>query len=131
MAVDLDEMTVVTLACDGSWGVATAGSQGEAIAAAVSACRAMAGGSSDCGAQFATTRQGWVIANLCGDRKVIVAAASEEDAESAARDREMEIRRAYAPDLPACRRVLSVGPGGRLAIGDPQYSHGAKAEPPP
>ena len=34
-AVDLDELTVVTLARDGSWGVATAGSQGQAIAAAI------------------------------------------------------------------------------------------------
>jgi hypothetical protein len=41
-AVDLDELTVVTLARDGSWGVATAGSTGEAIAAAARACRAMA-----------------------------------------------------------------------------------------
>src|SRR5262245_52731317 len=38
-AVDLDELTVVTMARDGSWGVATAGSQGPAIAAAVHDCR--------------------------------------------------------------------------------------------
>src|SRR5262245_54346578 len=66
-AVDLDELTVVTMARDGSWGVATAGSQGPAIAAAVRDCRAMAGGPTDCGAQFITTRGGWVVAKLCGD----------------------------------------------------------------
>src|SRR5262249_9843159 len=38
-AVDLDELTVVTMARDGAWGVATAGSTGEAIATAVRACR--------------------------------------------------------------------------------------------
>ena len=41
-AVDLDELTVVTLAGDGSWGVATAGSQGPAIAAAIRSCQTMA-----------------------------------------------------------------------------------------
>src|SRR5262249_2588198 len=69
-ALDLDELTVVTLARDGSWGVATAGSQGPAIAAAIHDCRAMAGGASDCGAQFVTTRRGWIIANLCGTHKI-------------------------------------------------------------
>jgi hypothetical protein len=34
-AIELDEVTVVTVAHDGSSGVATAGSTGEAIAAAV------------------------------------------------------------------------------------------------
>src|SRR5262245_41406992 len=71
-AVDLDELTVVTLSQDGSWGVAAA-SQGPAIAAAIRDCRTMADGPSDCGAQLATTRGGWVVAKLCGDHKIIVA----------------------------------------------------------
>jgi hypothetical protein len=49
-ALDLDKLTVVTMAPDGSWGVATAGSHGPAIAAAIRDCRAMAGAQSDCGA---------------------------------------------------------------------------------
>src|SRR5262245_43225231 len=69
-ALDLDELTVVTMARDGSWGVATAGSQGQAIAAAIRDCKAMAPPPSDCGAQFVTTRGGWVIANLCRDHKI-------------------------------------------------------------
>src|SRR5262245_29809119 len=73
-ALDLDELTVVTMTQNGSWGVASAGSQGQAIAAAIRDCRVMAGGPSDCGAQFATTRGGWIIANLCGNHKMIVAA---------------------------------------------------------
>src|SRR5262245_16463715 len=48
-AVDLDELTVVTMARYGAWGVATAGSQGPAIAAAIHDCQVMAGGPSDCG----------------------------------------------------------------------------------
>ena len=127
MAVDLDEMTVVTLARDGSWGVATASSQGEAIAAAVSACRAKAGGPSDCGAHFATTRHGWVMASLCGDRAIIVVAASRDGAEQASLERESEIRRVYAPDLSPCRRVLTVDPSGGLFVGDPRDPGGAEA----
>jgi len=116
-AVDLDELTVVTLARDGSWGVATAGSQGQAIAAAVDACKAMAGAPNDCGAQFVTTRGGWVIANLCGDYKVIVAAETREATEQAALSRESDLKRLYAPGMPSCGRVLTVDPRGAVLLG--------------
>jgi hypothetical protein len=94
-AVDLDELTVVTMARDGSWGVATAGSQGPAIGAAIRDCRAMAGGPSDCGAQFITTRGGWVVATLCGDNKIIVGAETRQAAEQAALVRELSFRGLY------------------------------------
>jgi hypothetical protein len=106
-AVDLDELTVVTLAQDGSWGVATATSQGPAIAGAVRDCRAMAGGTSDCGAQFATTRGGWVVAKLCGDHKIIVTGETRQAADQAALARELALKR-----LHVCTRVLTVGPHG-------------------
>jgi hypothetical protein len=112
VAVDLDQMTVVTLARDGSWGAATSGSTGEAIAAAVRDCRAMAGAPTDCGAVLTATRGKWVLANLCGDHQVLVGAGTLEDAEATARKREIETRRAYVPDLPPCRRVLTVDPAG-------------------
>jgi hypothetical protein len=111
-AVDLDELTVVTMARDGAWGVATAGSQGAAIAAAIRACRAMAGGPSDCGAQFVTTRGGWVVASLCGSHKIMVAAATRGDAEQAALAREIVVKRLHGPDWAPCRRVLTVNPDG-------------------
>jgi hypothetical protein len=110
-----EDWTVVTVARDGSWGVANASSIGQAIAAAIRSCRAMAGTSSDCGAQFEATRNGWALANLCGDRKIIVAASNLADAEAAARRRETDLRRHHAPDLPPCRRVLTVEPGGVVA----------------
>jgi hypothetical protein len=124
-AVDLDELTVVTLARDGSWGVATAGSQGPAIAGAVHACKAMAGTPNDCGAQFVTTRGGWVVANLCGDHKIIVAAETREAAEQAALSREFDLKRLYAPDMASCRRVLMVDP--RRAVLLDQADHRATA----
>jgi hypothetical protein len=111
-AVDLDELTVVTLARDGSWGVATAGAQGRAIAAAVRDCKAMAAAPNDCGAQFMTTRGGWVVANLCGDHKIIAVAETREAAEQAAFLRESDVRRLYVPDMPPCRRILTMDPRG-------------------
>jgi hypothetical protein len=114
-ALDLDEpTTVVTLARNGAWGVAT-GSTGEAIAAAIRACRAMAAGPSDCGARFTTTRGGWVVANLCGDHQIIVSADSREAAAAAALDREAAVRRRHVPALPPCRHVLTVDPLGIVA----------------
>ena len=112
-AVDLDELTVVTIARDGSWGVATAGSQGPAIAAAIRDCQVMAGGPSDCGAHFITTRGKWVIATLCGDNKIIVAAETREGTEQAALVRERPLRGTYA-----CTRILTVSPLGTVLPGE-------------
>ena len=123
-AVDLDELTVVTLAGDGSWGVATAASQGPAIAAAIRDCRAMASRPTDCGAQFATSRGGWVVARLCGDHKIIATGETREAAEQAVLARELSLKR-----LAACTRDLTVSPGGvvipRLAaqIGSRREAH--------
>ena len=122
-AVDLDELTVVTLARDGSWGVATAGSPGQAIAAAIRDCKAMAAAPNDCGAQFITTRGGWVVANLCGDHKIIVAAETREAAERATILREADLKRFYVPDLPPCRRVLIVDPRGVVLPGQTTPAH--------
>jgi hypothetical protein len=114
-AIDLDhEMTVVTLARDGSWGVGMAPSQGLAIAAALRDCRAMAAAPTDCGAQFITTRGGWVVAKLCGDHKIMVSGETREAAEQVALAREMSLNRLYA-----CTRVLTVGPGGVVLPGQP------------
>jgi hypothetical protein len=130
LAIELDEVTAVTLARDGSWGVATSGSTGEAIAAAIQACRAMAEGLSDCGAQLTTTRGRWVIASLCGDHQIIVSADSREDAEAAAVRHERETRRVYVPDLPPCRRMLVVDPGGGIAVAERRQFGRVKAERP-
>ncbi len=115
-ALDLDEMTVVTMAGDGSWGVAAATLQGEAIAGAVRDCKAGPSAPRDCGAQFVTTRGGWVVANLCGDHKIIVAAETREAAELAALTREIELRRRYVPHMPPCSRILTVNPRGAVLI---------------
>jgi hypothetical protein len=121
-------LTVVTLARDGSWGVATAGSTGEAIAAAVRACRSMTTRLTDCGAQFTTTRSKWVIADLCGDHPIIVGADTREVAEAAASQREIQTRRVDVADLPPCRRALTVDPAGVVTTTAMPHSAGVKAE---
>ena len=127
-AVDLDEMTVVTLAGDGSWGVATAGSQGEAIAAAIRYCRATTAVPTDCGAQFTTSRGGWVVGNLCGDHKIMATAETREGAEQAALVREADLKRLYAPNLPPCRRVLTVDPSGAVLPAQAASAHQIDAQ---
>jgi hypothetical protein len=126
-AVDLDELTVVTLSGDGAWGVATAHSQGPAIAAAISDCRTMASGPSDCGAQFATTRGGWVHASLCGSHKILSAAETREAAVQAAIKRENDLKQYYGTALPLCRRVVTVGPSGPVLVGEAASAHQVEA----
>jgi len=110
------DWTVITLARTGSWGVETSSSQGQAIALAIRACKAMADTQSDCGAQFITTRSGWAIAELCGDHKIVVAASSLREAEQAVMDRQLDLQLFYVTDLPTCRRLLTVDPSGALAV---------------
>src|SRR5262245_39915470 len=127
-AVILHEVTVVTMARDGSWGVAPAGPQGEVIAAAIRDCRAMAAAPGDRRAQLATTRGSWVVANLCGDDKIIVTGESREAAEQAALRREADLKQHHVPNLQPCRRVLTVDPSGAAAETEPRVSDSAKPE---
>jgi hypothetical protein len=110
-ASDEEDWTVVTMARNGSWGVATDASMGRAIFVAIRDCRAMSTGQNDCGAEFTTIRRGWTLALLCGDQRILAAAKGLDEAGSAAALR-VELKRAYLPNLLPCRRVLSVDPNG-------------------
>ena len=114
----LDDWTVVTIAREGSWGIGIAGSQHEAIAAAVRDCKAMATTPNDCGALFRATRGGWIVADLCGDQKIVATAATREEAEQEALHREIDLELFYVPHLPPCKRLVTIAPqaiiGGRL-----------------
>jgi hypothetical protein len=110
------DWTVVTMAPGGSLGVATAATAGEAIAQAIRNCRGMFREGRGCGAQSRAVRTGWILAMRCGARNIIAAEASLSDAERAAADREAELRHVYVPDLPPCRRLLTVDPQGGIGI---------------
>jgi hypothetical protein len=110
----LDDWTVVTIASDGSWGVATDISTSSAIAKAIANCRKMSQAHSGCGAYFTAIRGGWSLGFRCGSENIIVAAHELAEAERAAVYREIDLKHRYVPDMPPCRRILSVDPQGAL-----------------
>jgi hypothetical protein len=116
------DWTVVTLTRNGSWGVASDSAQPQAIAEAIRRCKAMAGPSNDCGAQFMAARAGWIVANLCGDHRLIATGSSLIDAEQEALNREISLQLFYVPDLPPCKRVVTVDPTGAIVPSNQQYS---------
>ena len=77
--------TVLTVARNGNWGIASARTQGEAIAGAVFRCQAMTADESDCGAELVVFKSGLATALLCGDHRVIVTANDPAEADGFAR----------------------------------------------
>ena len=110
------DWTVVTAAPDGTLGVAVAATTGEAISQAIRNCTAISRKRIGCGAQSRAVRAGWILAVRCGASNIIVAEPLLRDAERMAADREAELRRFYASDLPPCRRVLTVDPQGGIGM---------------
>lgn len=111
------DWTVVTMAPDGAWGVATDMYMIKALADAVDQCTAKARRNIDyvgCGSHFTTIRAGWTVGLRCGERNIISAEASLGDAEKRANWREYELRRLYDPNMPQCQRVMTVDPAGRV-----------------
>jgi hypothetical protein len=113
---DQDDWTVVTIAPDGSWGSATELSVGQALARAIDNCKAMSGTKIGCGAQSRAIQAGWIVATRCGGTNILVAERRLADAERAALTREADLREHYAPNLPPCRRVLTVNPRGGVMV---------------
>jgi hypothetical protein len=108
------EVTVLAIAPDGTWGVATERFTNRAIANAIADCKGKYQREIGCGYQFTSVHAGWSLAIRCGDENIIVAARTLVEAEQAAVNREFELRQRYVPDMPACVRVLSVDPYGRV-----------------
>jgi hypothetical protein len=104
------------MAPDGSLGMAGAATAGRAIAQAIRNCKTMSRNDIGCGAQSRAVRASWILAMRCSSTNIIAAEALLSDAERAAADREAELRRRYAPNLPQCRRVLTVDPQGGVGM---------------
>ena len=117
------DWTVLTMAPDGAWGVATDMGVIEALARAIRSCQAMSAAALGCGAHFTTVRAGWSIALRCGDKNVLVAEIKRDAAEFSAAWREHELRMLYDPDMPPCIRVVTVDPNGEVLPADPEYSN--------
>ena len=108
--------TVVTMAPDGAWGFATKSSVGQAIAEAIRRCKAKSRAEIGCGAQTRAIRAGWIVAYRCGDDNIIAAERSLADADLAARKREIDLRTFWERDLPLCRHLLAINPGGEVLV---------------
>jgi hypothetical protein len=113
-AFDTAPITVLTMAPNGAWGVATADSIGPAIAAAVARCNGKHRGAIGCGASYTTIRAGWSLGIRCGGENILVAEQALVEAEQAAIDREAELRRRHTSGMPPCVRVVSVDPSGTV-----------------
>jgi hypothetical protein len=113
-AQDEPDWTVVTVARNGAWGVASANLRSEAIATALRRCRSMSDEDSDCGAELVSFRSGCALAMLCGDYRVLVAGNNGHEVELLAQQRIFILRELYAPDFPPCRLLLSLDPDGNL-----------------
>jgi hypothetical protein len=68
----------------------------------------------DCGSLLSTIRDGWSLAILCGDYNIVVSRRTLAEAEQAALYREIDLHMFYVPDLPSCRRVLTIDPAGQI-----------------
>jgi hypothetical protein len=115
---DSAPLTVLTMAPDGAWGAGSAPTTGAAIAAAVAGCRRSSGKGLGCGAYSTAIRGGWSLGIQCGGQNILASAKTLVEAEQAAIDREVELRRFYLPEMPPCIRVVSVDPSGAVIAPD-------------
>ncbi len=109
-----NDITVLAIAPDGTWGVATNAFVNRAIAKAISDCKTKYQKEIGCGHQITTVRAGWTLGIRCGNENIIVAAKTLIGAEQAAINREVELRQRYVPTLPPCIRMVSVDPQGAI-----------------
>ena len=109
-AAEDGDWTVVTMSRGGAFGLATDASIAVAIATAVRDCKSRSF-DSDCGAEFRVVRRGWILAELCGDERVLAAGQSRDEAEVQLIFR-IDLKRAYIPNLPSCKRIFAIDPNG-------------------
>jgi hypothetical protein len=108
------DVTVLTIAPDGTWGAATEPFIHRAIANAISDCKSKYKREIGCGHQMTSVRAGWSLAIRCGNENIIASGKTLAAAEQSAINREVELRQSYVPDMPSCVRVVSVDPQGAI-----------------
>lgn len=112
LGASVDHWTVLTMATDGSWGVATDELISWAIARAIAGCKRMSRAELGCGAAFKAIQAGWSLGIRCGEENIIVAEMTLGSAQQAAINREIDLREFYVPHMPPCKRVVTVDPRG-------------------
>ena len=107
------DYTVLTI-YGNAWGAATDPIFDRAIARAIADCNARSGTDIGCGAFFISVQAGWSLGVICGRKNIVVSDKDLSEAERVASRRELELRTHYVPDMPACVRVVTIDPNGRL-----------------
>src|SRR5215475_4136201 len=126
-----DNWTVLTMAPDGAWGAATDAAVNQAIARGLSSCKRRSRVEIGCGAYSTAIRSGWSLGIRCGRNNIVVSANDLVDAERAAGERERALRQSYVPDMPPCRRVVTIDPRGAVvAASDPAETAAAPSAVP-
>lgn len=120
----MKDVTVLAIAPDGTWGVATETFIGLAVARAIEDCRSKFRGKIGCGYRSTSVRAGWSLGFRCGTENIIVAERSKADAEQTALRQEHELRMRYAPNMPACERSVMVNPQGAIVAPKLEHSSG-------
>lgn len=111
----MHDITVLTMAFDGSWGAATEPFIHRAIANAMTRCAKMSGTNMLwCGAYIASVRAGWILAFRCGRQSIVVADKDLAEANRIAAREEIARRAEYVPGMPACIKVVTIDPRGRV-----------------
>ena len=114
----MNDVTVLAIAPDGTWGTATESSFDRALVKAIADCKSRYRHELGCGYRSVSVRVGWILAMRCGRENIIVAAKTLRAAEQAAINSELDLRRDYKPDMPPCVRVVSVTPDGGIVTSD-------------
>jgi hypothetical protein len=116
-----NDVTVLAIAPDGTWGAATGPFHSEALARAIANCKSKYRHEIGCGYRSTSIRAGWTLALRCGRENIIVAARTLHAAEQDAVNSELNLRRDYYSDMPPCVRVVSVDPDGRIIAPDVEH----------
>jgi hypothetical protein len=111
-------MSVLTMSHDGSWGADMQLSLDDALQNAITRCKKMRGLKLGCGGYVISIENGWLLGTRCGTRSILSSGTTRAEAEEDADHREKNMRRDYVPNLPACRRVVSVDPAGAVEAAD-------------
>src|SRR5215470_1208277 len=111
-----EQWLALTLAPDGTWGVAARDDTNAAIAGAIAQCTERSPRSAPsvngCGALLRLAPNGWGIAEICGTHWNVSVEPTLDEAELSLRAWKLSLKYEYGIALPECRRVTTVGPDG-------------------
>ena len=102
-----------------AWGFASDPTFERAVADALTNCQKMSGTRLGCGGAFTTVRNGWSLGVRCGRVTIVVADQDLAEAERQVLWREKVLRTEYRRQMPACVRVVTIGPGGKSVTPEP------------